>query len=206
MSRSMSDERHSEVLGGLPRTRPHRRSDKRAATSAAPATPGPETTPAAEPTPEPEAEITPETQPEATRRRRPKPPPAKPKPTKPAAKRPAAKKPAARKAAARKPAARKPAARKAAAKKATANTPAADTPAATGGTRLRQPAQPDGLPAQPRGTNRPAPRPSALGAAAPPKGGEILGTAVQAAAEIAEIGLSAGARAIRRAVSRLPRP
>jgi DnaK suppressor protein len=154
----MSDERHSEVLGGLPRTRPHRRSDKRAATSAAPATPGPETPPAA---------------------------------TKPAAKKPAAKTPAAKK-----PAAKKPAARKAAAKKATAN-----TPAATGGTRLRQPAQPDGLPAQPRATNRPAPRPSA-----PPKGGEILGTAVQAAAEIAEIGLSAGARAIRRAVSRLPRP
>ncbi|HEY8765368.1 MAG TPA: hypothetical protein VIM18_14330, partial [Solirubrobacteraceae bacterium] len=35
---------------------------------------------------------------------------------------------------------------------------------------------------------------------------EVLGTAVQAAAELAEIGLSVGARAIRRAVSRLPRP
>jgi hypothetical protein len=33
-----------------------------------------------------------------------------------------------------------------------------------------------------------------------------LETAVQAAAELAEIGLHAGARALRRAVSRLPRP
>ena len=37
-------------------------------------------------------------------------------------------------------------------------------------------------------------------------GAEILGTAVQAAAELAEIGLSVGARALRNAVSRLPRP
>ena len=35
---------------------------------------------------------------------------------------------------------------------------------------------------------------------------DILGTAVQAAAELAEIGISATARAIRGAVSRLPRP
>jgi hypothetical protein len=34
----------------------------------------------------------------------------------------------------------------------------------------------------------------------------VIGTAVQAAAELAEIGLSMSARAIRRAVSRLPRP
>jgi hypothetical protein len=34
----------------------------------------------------------------------------------------------------------------------------------------------------------------------------VLETAVQAAAELAEIGLHAGARALRRAVSRLPRP
>jgi hypothetical protein len=35
---------------------------------------------------------------------------------------------------------------------------------------------------------------------------DLLGTAVQAAAEIAEIGLSVSARALRRAVARLPRP
>jgi hypothetical protein len=35
---------------------------------------------------------------------------------------------------------------------------------------------------------------------------EVAGTAVKAAAELAEIGLSAGARALKLAVSRLPRP
>jgi hypothetical protein len=35
---------------------------------------------------------------------------------------------------------------------------------------------------------------------------DILGTAVQAAAELAEIGLSVSARALRNALSRLPRP
>jgi hypothetical protein len=182
MSRSMSAERHSAVLGGLPRTRPHRRSDKRATTSAAPATAGPETTPA------PELEATPPAAKKAVARK----PPAKKTP----ARKPAAKKPATKKPAARKPAPKKPAAKQAATERA-----AATTPESNAATRLRQPAQPDGLPAQPRETNRPAPRPPA-----PPRGGEILGTAVQAAAEIAEIGLSAGARAIRRAVSRLPRP
>jgi hypothetical protein len=34
----------------------------------------------------------------------------------------------------------------------------------------------------------------------------ILGTAAQAAAELAEIGLSVGTRALRNAFSRLPRP
>jgi hypothetical protein len=35
---------------------------------------------------------------------------------------------------------------------------------------------------------------------------EIFGTAVQAAAELAEIGLSVSARALRNAVSKLPKP
>jgi hypothetical protein len=35
---------------------------------------------------------------------------------------------------------------------------------------------------------------------------EILGTAVQATAELAEIGLALSARALRNAASRLPRP
>jgi hypothetical protein len=41
---------------------------------------------------------------------------------------------------------------------------------------------------------------------APAIGADILGTAVRAAAELAEIGLSAGARALRNAIARLPRP
>jgi hypothetical protein len=39
-----------------------------------------------------------------------------------------------------------------------------------------------------------------------PAGANVLGTAVQAAAELAEIGLSVSARALRGALSRLPRP
>ncbi len=61
--------------------------------------------------------------------------------------------------------------------------------------RLRQPAQPAGTPTA-RRSGKPAPK----------SGSDLVGTAVQAAAELAEIGLSISARAIRRAVSRLPRP
>jgi hypothetical protein len=39
-----------------------------------------------------------------------------------------------------------------------------------------------------------------------PAGANVVGTAVQAAAELAEIGLSVSARALRGALSRLPRP
>jgi hypothetical protein len=39
-----------------------------------------------------------------------------------------------------------------------------------------------------------------------PASASVLGTAVQAAAELAEIGLSVSARALRGALSRLPRP
>ena len=39
-----------------------------------------------------------------------------------------------------------------------------------------------------------------------PDGTELVATAVKAAAELAEIGLTIGARALRIAISRLPRP
>ena len=61
--------------------------------------------------------------------------------------------------------------------------------------RLRQPAQPPGVPPMPRAAP-PEPAPNR----------RILGTAAQAAAEIAEIGLTASARALRNALARLPRP
>ena len=61
--------------------------------------------------------------------------------------------------------------------------------------RLRQPAQPPGVPPM-----SDAPRPEEPGSR------RILGTAAQAAAELAEIGLTASARALRNAVARLPRP
>jgi hypothetical protein len=60
---------------------------------------------------------------------------------------------------------------------------------------LRQPKQPAGTPPKPA-SRRPA----------PPSGPEIISTVVQAAAELVEIGVSASARAVREAVSRLPRP
>jgi hypothetical protein len=66
---------------------------------------------------------------------------------------------------------------------------------------------------QPKATGKPKPRPKAT--TAPPQTKRAqqdqperptpAGTAVQAAAELAEIGLMAGARALRRALSRLPR-
>lgn len=128
MCGSMSDETPSDVLGSLPRTRPHRRSQRRASRPAVANGHGAadESAPAgAKPSPAP------------TRMR---PPAKRPKQT-----------------------------------------------------RLRQPAQPGGTPTAPR---KPVPS----------TGADVLGTAVQAAAELAEIGLSVSARALRRAVSRLPRP
>ncbi|MGZ4323470.1 MAG: hypothetical protein ACXVHJ_16035 [Solirubrobacteraceae bacterium] len=61
--------------------------------------------------------------------------------------------------------------------------------------RLRQPAQPAGAPPSPRSRG-----------SVPPTGADVFGTAVHAAAELAEIGLTAGARALRNTVARLPRP
>jgi hypothetical protein len=61
--------------------------------------------------------------------------------------------------------------------------------------RLRQPPQPRGTPASPH-PRRPVPA----------SGSDILGTAVQAAAELAEIGVAAGKRALRNAVSKLAKP
>jgi hypothetical protein len=110
----MSDELPSKVLGALPRTRPHRRSDKRAAPAGNPV--GGDLPLTADPA-----------------ARGPSPPPG-------------------------------------------AHPPAADPP---GSVAARKPL---------------------------PAGANVLGTAVQAAAELAEIGLSVSARALRGALSRLPRP
>jgi len=134
----MSDERPSEVLGGLPRTRPHRRSEKRV-------------------TPPKAAAAKPEQMPPAKR------------PTAPV--RPAR-------------AARTPTAAPGSTKLATPSAP-----------RARQPAQPPGTPA-----------PNTRGRPAPAGRGDLIGSAVQMTAELAEIGISAGARALKGVVARLPRP
>jgi hypothetical protein len=157
----MTDDQPSDVLGALPRTRPHRRSDKREArqteSNAAPE-------PAAKPAKRASAK-------RPTRAAKPAPAVKPAAPTKPA-----------------------PAAKPAPAVKAAAPTKPART-ARPAGTRLRQPAQPEGTPSvPPRRRPTPARRP------------DIVGTAVQAAAELAEIGLSLTARTVRGVVSRLPRP
>ncbi len=61
--------------------------------------------------------------------------------------------------------------------------------------RVRQPAQPPGTPSGPT-LRRPI-----------PSGGAVLiGSAVNMTAELAEMGISAGARALRGVVARLPKP
>jgi hypothetical protein len=123
----MSDERPDGILGGLPQTRPHRRSAKRPtapAVQSAEANPQPTPEPQAQPTRKPRSQPTPEPRSEPTR---------KPQ-------------------------------------------------------------------AKPRARATPEPTPP------PPSNDGVLGTAVQAAAELAEIGLSASARALRGVLSRLPRP
>ncbi len=146
----MSDERPSEVLGALPRTRPHRRSDKRATRSE-------KENPAAAVTPEAvdavQAAI-------------------------------AAAEPVRAKATAKPPAAGKAETKTTSAAKAKFKAPATAKAADAARAKI---AAPTADPVKSRRT-------------------DALGTAVQAAAELAEIGLSASARAIRRAVSRLPRP
>lgn len=159
----MSDKRSPGVLGGLPRTRPHRRSDKRAAR------------------PEPGA------RPETDSRQVPA---TRPAPTAPIA--------VATTARSRRTAATQPAkARATQPVKARAARPAeasATQPAQPRATRPRA-AQPS--PAAPSAPHPPAPEPG------PPT---PLGTAVQAAAELAEIGVTVSVRALRGALSRLPRP
>jgi hypothetical protein len=135
----MSDDRQPSVLGSLPRTRPHRRSDKRPQHASA-------------------AEVT-ETPTET-----------------PKAKAKAA-------AASAKPEAKAKAKAKRSAQPRATGTRRAATPRP--GARTQTPAPRAGEPAESHGP---------------------VETAVQAAAELAEIGLHASARALRGALSRLPRP
>jgi hypothetical protein len=133
----MNEERPSDLLSGLPRIRPHRRSEKRGA--------------APEGGKQPAAKPAPGESPKA----KPKRAPARPGTT-----------------------ARKPTRR------------SADAP-------MRQPAQPRGIPSARRAPKR---KP------APATGAELVGTAVQAVGELAEIGVALAARALRNALGRLPRP
>jgi hypothetical protein len=160
----LSNDRSSEVLGALPRTRPHRRSAKRPARSAAESEP--QRTPDAAGAEAKQAKATAGTQAKATGATR-----AKQQPTRTPAKSTRA----------------KPATVGSGARPSRVESP--------GARRLAQPAQPRGVPAAARPARQAAPT------RAP-----VLSTAVQAAAELAEIGLTLSARALRRAVGRLPRP
>jgi hypothetical protein len=160
MMGTMSPEPKPGVIGSLPRTRPHRRSAKRAA-------PGIGTPPTPTPTPPVDTQ--------------------------------SAAEPAVAKAAApkRAPAAKtaKPKSPRAAVAAATAKPKRTPAPKAAAPKRGPAPVKPD------------ATAPSEPVAADPSPGSHgVVETAVQAAAELAEIGLHASARALRRAVSRLPRP
>jgi hypothetical protein len=150
----MTDEPSSDLLGALPRTRPHRRSDKRPAR-------------ATEPTGEKSSPPAPRSAaagPKASQRR------AKAGP-------------------------RSTAGSRANGAPRTKAAPRANAGPRARAQRLRQPAQPAGTPPGPR-----------AGKPAPAAGVAILGTAVQAAAEIAEIGLTLSGKALRNAIGRLPRP
>lgn len=86
-------------------------------------------------------------------------------------------------------------------KRATAKPAAASTRSprerigATAGAKTRDPA-----------AERPEARPTDDKPAGPPSGTELIGTAVQAAGELASIGLKLGTQAVKNAVGRLPKP
>jgi hypothetical protein len=130
---AMSEKPHDSVLGSLPQSRPHRRSEKRAARPATPAV--------------------------AAESKAPVNPTAPVKPTGPKSTKPAATRTASRKV-----------------------RESAATPPTT------EPEQP----------------PSSSHTL--PGGTELVGTVVKATAELAEMGLTVGTRALRIALSRLPRP
>jgi hypothetical protein len=52
----------------------------------------------------------------------------------------------------------------------------------------------------------PPPEPAPRRAPGPPRGTELVGTAVQAAGELAQIGLTVGRQVFKRAANRFPRP
>ena len=182
----MTDKPQAGVLGSLPHTRPHRRSAKRSPVAASPEAP-PTSDASAEASPAPSTK-------RATTKRT-------ATATKPANSTPSAKaKPAPAQAKA-KPQQAKAKPQQAKAKRrpdAHSRKPGATSQA------HRPAASPGGHHTQPRTQ---APRSSesdgAAGAQDPAAG--PLGTAVQAAAELAEIGMMASARALRGALSRLPR-
>jgi hypothetical protein len=183
----MTEDRPSELLGALPRSRPHRRSDKRPARAGVgPEAEGQETN-GQETGDAPKKTAAPRRSASAVS------PGAKPRPRRTHAKstRASAKSPQSKAKAA--PLSKAKAAPLTKAKSGSANAKLS-APARRRG-RLPQPAQPRGVP---RGTRGPRPEPRT--------DFPVLRTAIQAAAELTEIGVTLSAKALRGAISRLPRP
>jgi histone H1/5 len=197
---SDDDQRPSEVLGALPRTRPHRRSDKRGkrpgqgGPAAAVTSEALDAVQAAVATGDPAPAQAPAVQPKSPAARKPAKPPAKAKGAAAPRAKAAAGAARAKASASAGATAAAPTRAKAAAGPARAKAP---TPAAAKGSSAARAK----LAAPPAESAPPAAKPRKR-----PGRSDVLGTAVQAAGELAEIGLSASARALRRAVSRLPRP
>jgi hypothetical protein len=178
----MPDDRSTDLLGQLPRTRPHRRSTKRPERSPD----GSGSTPASDLTSTTVA--APEEEPAPTRPKRARDGDQRPATTK----RPGpAKSPSKRQTTSAGPSAES-------VRQTTSARPRAGSAPAAPTARLAQPAQPRGIPAASR------PRPPQTGDEQ--NGTPILKTAAQATVELAEIGFTLGARALRQAINRLPRP
>jgi hypothetical protein len=96
-----------------------------------------------------------------------------------------------------KPAAKRPAAKpKVAAAKSKPASPARKRPTGTTRPKGVRPSE-----ATRAASSTPGERP-----AHPPEGAELVGTAIQAAGELAQLGLTLGTKALRAAVKRIPRP
>jgi hypothetical protein len=170
----MPDDRSSDLLGQLPRTRPHRRSKKRperapgVSASNGASEVDTSTVAAADADPAAARSKTPDDGLAAPRSQRQRP--------------------------------TGPTAQPAAASRTRPPAPRTTRAATARAERLPQPAQPRGVPPPSRARQRP------VETTQQPSGTPILVTAAQATVELAEIGLSMGTRALRRAIDRLPRP
>lgn len=108
--------------------------------------------------------------------------------------------------AAAKPRAKAPAAPKPGSGRLSAVDPKRRRQPAPGGARATQGLPRDGASAPPRRGQTIRPGARSPGAPQPPTGAELVGTVVQAAAEVAQVGLSLGIKALRDATRRVPRP
>lgn len=105
-----------------------------------------------------------------------------------------------------KAAAKSPAKTKAKAKSTKSTRPAAKPKAATGDKASKPRAVRSGSPSLAAAKKKSGGKPRRQPAPDPPKGAELVTTAVQATGELAKIGLTLGRQAVKRAASRLPKP